>query len=76
MLYGLYVAVVETYNFDDVNGNGIPDEDEMESLGKYGVSYIDGREATDEECAALNKGEYEWIEGTLSLKELLAELKR
>ncbi len=70
------VAVVETYNFDDVNGNGIPDEDEMESLGKYGVSYIDGREATDEECAALNKGEYEWIEGTLSLKELLAELKR
>ena len=45
-------------------------------MGKYGVSYIDGREATDEECAALNKGEYEWIEGTLSLKELLAELKR
>lgn len=70
------VAVVETYNFDDVNGNGVPDEDEMGSLGYYGISYIDGRQATDEECAALNKGEYEWIGGSMNVNELLAELKR
>lgn len=69
ILYTTYMAVsgqytmdvvseIVTYNFDDVNGNGIPDPDEEGSLGLYGMSYIDGREASPEECAALDAGEY------------------
>lgn len=67
-------AEIKTMNFDDVNQNGIPDEDELESAGMYGISYIDGKEASEEECAAYDAGEYEMILGELSLDELIAEL--
>ena len=67
---------IETFNFDDVNENGVPDEDEMGSMGRYGISYIDGREASAEECAALDAGGYEPIPGDMSLQELRAELQK
>ncbi|MCM1134573.1 MAG: hypothetical protein NC400_03265 [Clostridium sp.] len=68
-------AEIVTYNFDDVNGNGTPDEEEMESAGSYSVSYIDGAEATEEECAAYSAGEYEYIQGMMSGEELRAKLQ-
>ena len=52
----------------------MPDEDELESAGMYGISYIDGKEASEEECEAYDAGEYEMILGELSLDELIAEL--
>lgn len=61
------VAQIETFNFDDANGNGVPDEDEMDSVGRYGVNYIDGREVSQEECDAYAAGEYEYIEVELEL---------
>ena len=67
----LDTVTVKTYNFDDVNGNGIFDEDEMESMGKYSISYIGEREISREEAAALNQGEYEIIQGRMSRAELL-----
>ena len=70
------VSEIKTVNFDDVNGNGMPDPEEEGSIGYYGISYIDGREATDEECAALAAGEYEYIEGRMSLEELLRKLNQ
>ncbi len=74
--YSLEVATrIVTYNFDDANGNGMPDEDEMDSAGNYGANYIDGVEITYEECAAYDAGEYEYIDGTMSLEELMAELE-
>lgn len=85
ILYTTYMAVsdqysmdtvvqIETYNFDDVNGNGIPDENETESIGYYSVSYINGAEVTEEECAAYDLGGYEFIETTMSLEDLRAKL--
>lgn len=68
------VAQIETFNFDDANGNGEPDENETGSIGYYGVSYIDGREATDEECASYDMGEYEPIVVNMSLEELKSKL--
>lgn len=68
------VAEIKTVNFDDVNGNGIPDEDEMGSVGYYGVNYLNGKEASVEECSAYDAGEYEMIRGDLSLEGLLKEL--
>lgn len=68
------VACIETYNFDDVNKNGYPDEDELDSMGVYGVSYIDGVEISAEEAASYRVGDYEFIEGSMTLAELLAAL--
>ncbi len=68
------VVQIETHQFDDVNENGIPDEGEEESIGLYGKNYIDGREASDEECASYNAGEYTYIEGILRFEELNAQL--
>lgn len=87
ILYTTYMEVGEehslvqtgqivTYNFDDVNGNGMPDENEQDSIGNYGVNYIDGREAAEEECMAYDVGEYEYIRGKMSADSLLAELKQ
>lgn len=67
-------AEIKTMNFDDVNQNGVPDEDELGSVGVYGVSYIDGKEVSNEACAAYDAGEYEIILGELSRDELIAEL--
>ena len=70
------VVQIVIYNFDDVNGNGIPDEEEQGSIGYYGVNKIDGREVTAEECAAYDLGGYEYIEGKMSAAKLLEELGR
>lgn len=69
------VVQIVTYNFDDVNENGIPDDNEQGSMGYYSVSYIDGKEVTPEECEVYNKGNYQWIEATMSYEELLAALR-
>lgn len=68
------VAEIKLVNFDDVNGNGVPDEEEMGSVGSYGVCYLDGKEASDEECAAFDAGGYEPIMGSMSREELLEKL--
>lgn len=68
------IASVKTLNFDDVNGNGSPDEEEMGSVGLYCASYVDGREITAEEAAAYDKGEYEYLNGEMNLTQLEAAL--
>lgn len=68
------VVQIETYQFDDVNGNGMPDEDEQDSVGFYNKSYIDGREVSDEECASYAVGEYTYLEGVMDLTELHEKL--
>lgn len=68
------VAEVKTVNFDDVNGNGVLDEDEIGSVGYYGVNYLNGKEASVEECSVYDAGEYEMIRGDLSLEGVLKEL--
>lgn len=67
-------AQIETYNFDDVNKNKIPDENEAGSIGNYSVSYINGAEAADEECASYDAGNYEYMEAVMSLEELKSRL--
>ena len=67
-------AEIKTVNFDDVNGNGMPDEEEMDSLGLYGADYIDGKEISSQEWKVFDAGEYEMITGTMSLEELQAAL--
>lgn len=64
------VAQIETFNFDDVNENGIPDEAESESIGKYKKSYIDGTEISEEEAEKYNAGKYEFISVSMTLEEL------
>ncbi|MBD5540582.1 MAG: hypothetical protein HDR00_05210 [Lachnospiraceae bacterium] len=68
------VALIEEYNFDDVNKNGQLDEDEMDSLGVYEVTYINGVEASDEECASYDLGDYEYIRLTMNREELIKTL--
>lgn len=68
------VVQIETFQFDDVNQNGIPDEDEMDSFGLYAVSYINGSEATTEECAVYDLGGYVYITPSMSYNELSAKL--
>lgn len=65
---------IETFNFDDVNGNGMPDEDESESIGNYSKSYIDGTEISDEDIESYNVGEYEFISASMTLDELKSAL--
>lgn len=70
------VVSIETFNFDDVNGDGYPNDDEWESADFQSVNYIDGVEVTDKECASYDAGEYEYIEGGMSLEELKDRLGR
>ena len=70
------VVQIVIYNFDDVNGNGMPDEAEQDSFGEYGVNKIDGRVVTEEECGVYDVGGYEYIEGSMSADELLEKLKQ
>lgn len=87
ILYTTYMAVsdqhtmdtivqIQTYNFDDANENGIPDEEEMGSMGIYGVNYINGEVVSDEICASYDVGGYEEMGGTMSFEILRAELGR
>lgn len=71
------VTCIETLNFEDVNGDGIPNESEMESAGEYGVSYVDGVEVTEEELGVYlaDEDRYEFIRGYMSLEELNAALQ-
>lgn len=68
-------AQIETFNFDDVNGNDMPDEEEYDSVGNYSVSYLGDTEITNEEWNAYEAGEYVFIETVMSLEELMAELE-
>ncbi len=67
-------AQIKTVNFDDANQNGILDEEEMGSVGYYGISYLYGEQVSDEEWASYDAGEYEMLQGTMSLEELIKEL--
>ena len=69
------VVQIKTVNFDDVNQNGIPDEEEAGSIGRYGVNYINDKEASDAECAAYSAGEYKYIEGIMDVEALRTKLK-
>ena len=69
------IAQIETFNFDDVNGNCVPDEEENDSVGNYSISYLEGEEITDEEWNAYEAGDYVFIETVMSLEELMAELQ-
>lgn len=64
------VVSIQTNNFDDANGNGIPDESEEGSFGYYSVSFIDGEEVTEADWAAYDMGAYENIGADMSLEEL------
>lgn len=66
-------AEIRQMNFDDVNENGILDEDEMGSLGLYSKSYLNGAEAGSEECVSYDAGDYEFLTVSMSLEELQAK---
>ncbi len=68
------IVEIKTMNFDDVNQNGFPDEDEAGSIGRYGVSYINDRVVSDAECAAYSAGEYKYIKGAMDVEALKAKL--
>lgn len=67
--------VIETWNFNDLNGNGFPDEGEYDNELNFTAYYVDGVEITAEEAAAYAKGEYQPIGGTLTLEELRTALE-
>lgn len=67
-------AQIDTCNFDDVNQNGVPDEEELGSMGFYSISYLNGSEASPEECRAYDAGEYEMIRGAMTLEALCQSL--
>ncbi len=63
----------ESWLFDDVNGNGMPDEnDEILDTPLY---YIDDKEVTEQEIAEKKKGEYKSITGDITLDELYLMLE-
>lgn len=68
------VTQIETYNFDDVNENGYPDDDEQGSIGYYSASYVDGVQITYEQYNDYDAGEYEPVVGAISLEELKKKL--
>lgn len=68
-------ASLVTYNFDDVNGNGMPDEEETGSFGIYSATYMDGEQIASGEEIPYNVGEYEYIDVTMDRAELETELK-
>lgn len=68
------IAEIETFNFDDSNGNGIPDDDETDSAGKYIKICVNGSEISEEDAEKYNIGDYEFIFGSMTLDELKSEL--
>ena len=66
----VYIPIV----MEKYNGNGIPDENETDSIGYYSVSYIGDTQITDEECASYNVGEYQYIQTEMDLETLKAKL--
>lgn len=63
-------AQITTVNFDDVNKNGMPDEEEYDSIGKYAVYYLGDEEVTFDEIPNFDAEHYEYIEPKISLEEL------
>lgn len=70
------VVQIESYQFDDANKNGIPDENEMDSFGRYSVNYIDGKEISDETYQSYDMGNYEYMEVHMSTDDLKSNLIR
>lgn len=74
------LAMLTSYNYDDENGNGMPDEEEWgaDTYQEGLYSYVDGEyvRVSDDEWKKYHKGEYEPISGSTSLDELLAELTK
>lgn len=72
------VAEIVDYQFDDINGNGVPDEGEWDSDDYEGASYIyvdnELLPISDEEYAAYDLGDYEYFVGEISYDELQAAL--
>ena len=67
---------IESYNFDDANGNGWLDEEE--TYGE-GAEYINGEKASEEEMADVyafyDMGEYQYIEGRMTAEDVRHALK-
>ena len=55
-------------------GNGIPDDDETDSAGKYIKICVNGSEISEEDAEKYNVGDYEFIFGSMTLDELKSEL--
>lgn len=69
-------VTILTVNFDDKNGDGYPEEDEVQTLGEVSTSYIDDRIISEEEYASYftDAEEAEWISGEFRYEELLQML--
>lgn len=67
-------VTIKMINFDDRNGNEIPDGDEEDSAGEVCVLYVDGVKITEEEYASKYAdwaaGEYESLRGSMSYEDL------
>lgn len=67
---------IESINYIDSNGNGVFDEDEEYGAGP---EYINGEEASPEEVedvyAAYDMGEYQYIEGRMTVEDVRKALK-
>ena len=67
---------IETYNFDDTNGNGWMDAEE--SVGE-GAVYINGEKASEEESeavyAAYDMGDYQYIVGRMTAADVRQALR-
>lgn len=78
--YSLEIVVtIKSCHFNDIDGDGYPDEEELESGESYDVTdyiYVDNElvPISDEEYAAYDLGDYEFIRGEMSYEELQAAL--
>lgn len=69
------VGEIKVYAFDDVNGNGMPDEAEEGSLGKYSVTYFDGVEVPGDAEDPYDVGGYEYMDPSLDQDTILSRLE-
>ncbi|MBR6791502.1 MAG: hypothetical protein IKM49_00060 [Ruminococcus sp.] len=70
-------TVLETYYFDDKNGNDMPDEDEPYSEKACKIflhNDEDKTEITEDEALSYNVGEYEYISPDMTLDEIKTAL--
>ena len=69
------IACIEARFFDDKNGNGLADQDELDTYTENAKYYKDGEEITAEEVASYNKGESREVAGSFTLDELINAMK-
>ena len=69
------IASIEARFFDDKNGNGMADQDELDTYTENAKYYKDGEEITAEEVGSYSKGESRELAGTLTLDELINAMK-